>query len=266
MDSMAAYVPQDRRQALAHGRHLADRTDGTALFADISGFTPLTEALRLTLGPRQGSEAISDHLNRTYTALIAQVDAYQGSVIGFAGDAITCWFDEADGPAAPRAVACAVALQRTMAAGARIPLPGGGTATLALKVALACGPARRLVVGDPAIQRLDLLAGATVARVAVGEHHAVAGEIMLDAACVAAMGATVLIGDWRDDARAVARVWRSPAPRAVARRIGGRPAPDGAAAVALACRVCARTGRIRHLSHRVAARRRALSALRRHCL
>ncbi|MEI8165736.1 MAG: adenylate/guanylate cyclase domain-containing protein, partial [Chloroflexales bacterium] len=59
---------------------------------------------------------------------------------------------------------------------------------------------RRLVVGDPAIQRLDLLAGATVARVAVGEHHAVAGEIMLDAACVAAMGATVLIGDWRDDA------------------------------------------------------------------
>ena len=93
MDSMAAYLPQDRRQALAHGLHLPDRTDGTALFADISGFTPLTEALRLALGPRQGSETLTDHLNRTYTALMTQVDAYRGSVIGFAGDAITCWFD-----------------------------------------------------------------------------------------------------------------------------------------------------------------------------
>ena len=200
MDSMAAYLPQDRRQALAHGLQLPDRTDGTALFADISGFTPLTEALRLALGPRQGSETLTDHLNRTYTALIAQVDAYRGSVIGFAGDAITCWFDEADGPAAPRAAACAVALQRTMAAGARIALPGGGVTMLALKVALASGPARRMVVGDPAIQTLDLLAGATLTRVAEAEHHAGAGEIVLDAASVAALGETATTGEWRDDA------------------------------------------------------------------
>ncbi len=71
-------------------------------------FTPLTEALRRALGPRQGSEALSNQLNRTYNALMAEVDAYRGSVIGFAGDAITCWFDNADGPAVPRAAACAL--------------------------------------------------------------------------------------------------------------------------------------------------------------
>ena len=42
----AAYLPMDRRHALADGRALPEHTHGAALFADISGFTPLT------LGPR----------------------------------------------------------------------------------------------------------------------------------------------------------------------------------------------------------------------
>ena len=202
---MVAYLAQDRRQALAYGPPLPTYGQGAALFADISGFTPLTEALRHALGTWRGCETLTDHLNRTYAALMAQVDAYRGSVIGFAGDAITCWFADADGPAVPRAAACAVALQRTMATGAHVALPGGGAVTLALKVALACGPARRLVVGDPAIQTLDLLAGATVARVAVAEHHAAAGEIVLDAASVAALGTAATVGGWREDAATGAR-------------------------------------------------------------
>ena len=41
--SLAAYLPQDRRQALAQGADLPEHTHGAALFADISGFTPLTD-------------------------------------------------------------------------------------------------------------------------------------------------------------------------------------------------------------------------------
>jgi class 3 adenylate cyclase len=73
---------------------LPDRTGGAALFADISGFTPLTEALARMLGPRQGADALTRQLNRVYDALIDAVDAAGGSVIGFSGDAMTCWFDE----------------------------------------------------------------------------------------------------------------------------------------------------------------------------
>ena len=55
--SFAAYLPQDRRAALARGEDLPKRTAGAALFADISGFTPLTEALDRTLGARRGVES-----------------------------------------------------------------------------------------------------------------------------------------------------------------------------------------------------------------
>jgi hypothetical protein len=36
-----------------------------------------------------------------------------------------------------------------------IGLPGGTATALALKIAIAFGPARRFVVGNPAVQRLD---------------------------------------------------------------------------------------------------------------
>ena len=55
MESLIAYIPTDRRQALARGLELPDLTTGAALFADISGFTPLTEALVQALGPQRGA-------------------------------------------------------------------------------------------------------------------------------------------------------------------------------------------------------------------
>jgi len=45
----------DRRQALAGQMLLPERLTGAALFADISGFTPLTEALARDLGPQRGA-------------------------------------------------------------------------------------------------------------------------------------------------------------------------------------------------------------------
>jgi len=45
VDHPEAYIARDRRRALAAGHDLPDRVTGSALFADISGFTPLTEAL-----------------------------------------------------------------------------------------------------------------------------------------------------------------------------------------------------------------------------
>ena len=170
--TLHAYLAQDRLRALAHGESLPDRTTGSALFADISGFTPLTEALHEALGSRRGGEELTRHLNTVYTTLITEVEKYGGSVIGFAGDAITCWFDDADGAAAPRTTTCAFALQQAMRAFASIALPNGEAIALSLKVAIATGPARRFVVGDPTIQVLDALAGATVSRTSTAEHHA----------------------------------------------------------------------------------------------
>lgn len=94
MDSLSPFLPADRLNALAHNRNIPDRAVGTVLFADVSGFTPLTAAFARGLGPQRGAEEMTVHLDRVCGALIAEVHRYRGSVISFSGDAITCWFDE----------------------------------------------------------------------------------------------------------------------------------------------------------------------------
>ena len=197
MNNLATYLPQDRRRALAQGKSLPDRAHGSVLFADISGFTPFTESLRHTYGPRRGAEELSKHLDAVYTALIAEVERYGGSVTGFAGDAITCWFNDKDEPAPPRAVACAVALQRAMQVFAEIALPNGETGRLTIKIGIATGEVRRLVVGDAAHYWLDVLAGETVNRTAVAEQLAFAPEILLDEKTTAALGDSITLNEWR---------------------------------------------------------------------
>ncbi len=198
------YIPMDRRLALVQGVELPGWADGTVLFADISGFTPLTEALTQTLGPRRGVEELTQQLNRVYDALVTEVDQYGGSVIGFSGDAMTCWFadtmpDQA-GPVAPaayRATACALALQQRMQPFAAIPLPTTGTVRLALKVTVASGPVLRMLVGDPRIQRLEVLAGATVMRMADAERLAAQGEVLIDQPTFTQLANAVDVAEWR---------------------------------------------------------------------
>src|SRR4030095_9764841 len=131
---------------LARGVSLPDRTTGTALLADISGFTPLAEALARDLGSQRGAEELTRYLNQVYDVLIAEVDCYGGSVIGFSGDAITCWFD---GDQGLRAVTCSLRMQRAMEQFRGVHLSSGSTETLAVKCAVASGLVRRFVVRGP---------------------------------------------------------------------------------------------------------------------
>jgi predicted ATPase/class 3 adenylate cyclase len=172
MDDLSVYLPQDRCLALARGETLPERTSGAALFADISGFTPLTERLTESLGARRGIEELTLRINSVYDALIGEVDRFGGSVITFAGDAITCWFDASADEPSTRAVMCAQAMQAVMH---RFP-------DLSVKVSVTTGPVHRFATGDPEIRLIDALAGAPVARLAMAEHLAKAGEIILDQA------------------------------------------------------------------------------------
>ncbi|MFO7545909.1 MAG: AAA family ATPase [Trueperaceae bacterium] len=173
---LEAFLPQDRRRALASAADLPDRTEGAAMFVDLAGFTALTERLATSFGPLQGAEELSRLLASVYEVLIGEVEAFGGSVIGFSGDAITCWFDGDDGTAA---VGAAHALQHAMNARQDDRLPDGTTARLGAKVAVAVGPVRRFVVGDPDIQRIDVIAGSTLESLAAAERMARTGEIVV---------------------------------------------------------------------------------------
>lgn len=204
MTNLATYLPQDRRRALASGQNLPDRAYGSVLFADISGFTPLTETLRNLFGSRRGAEELTTHLNAIYTALITEIERYGGSVIGFAGDAITCWFGEVEvgherRETAARAVACGLALQEAMRPFHTLALSADSHTSLSIKIAIASGPVRRFVVGNPAYGYLDTLAGATVARTAAGEHLAQKGEVLVDLATAQALGRALTSHEWRTD-------------------------------------------------------------------
>ena len=192
MNQFAAYVPIDRRRAMANRQTLSDRTSGGALFADISGFTPLTEALATELGPQRGAEELTRTLNQVYNGLIAAVHTYNGSVIGFAGDAITCWFDGDDGH---RAVACALTMQSLMARYGEVSTPGGKIVQLAIKTAVAAGPTRRFMLGDPSIQLFDVLAGDTLTRMAAAEQRAERNELIVSSEVMDALGGLLEIAE-----------------------------------------------------------------------
>lgn len=192
---LLAYIARDRALALAGRRELPTVQQGTALFADISGFSRLAEALTRALGQSAGSEALTRQINRCYDGLVAAVHAYGGSVVAFAGDAITCWFETDSGL---RAAASALAMQSAMRC---LPdVDSGPQKKLALKVAGAAGSVRRLCIGDPAIQRMDVMAGELVNRLAALEHKARPGEILLSSEMVQLLGGAARLS-FREDAK-----------------------------------------------------------------
>ena len=150
------------------------------------------------MGARRSAEALAQQINQVYTALVAEVERWHGSVISIAGASLTCWFDPADGAAAPRAAACALALQQAMAAVNQVALPSGAALTLGLRVALTSGPVRRFAVGDPQLQQFDVLAGQTLTRAARIAQRTQPGEVLLDQATAEALDSATL-GPWRDD-------------------------------------------------------------------
>lgn len=184
----------DRRQAMARGQIVPERLSGSALMADISGFTPLMEALARELGARRGAEELTGHLNRVYDALITELYQFGGCVIAFAGDAITCWLDGDDGR---RAAACALAMQQAMVQFREIVIPSGNTVSLAVKTAVATGTARRFVVGSSDIQLIDVLAGDMLEDLADAASLAGKGDVVLTPQAAAQLEPYLVVQSWQ---------------------------------------------------------------------
>lgn len=177
-----AYLPIDRRLALASGVALPSRSSGAVLFVDVAAFTAMTARLTARLGPQRGAEALTALLDAIYTAMVAEIHAYGGSVISFAGDAITCFFAADDDGA--RALTCGLRLH-SAAGSVRAP---AGVGPVALKVAVCVGDVRRLSCGAAELQLFDVMIGAPLGSAAAIERGLAAGETGVDLAVAAALG------------------------------------------------------------------------------
>ncbi len=171
LHDLAPFLPVDRLHALLVGQPIPTEIEGSALFADISGFTALAERLSRELGQERGAEELNTQVNYTFVGLIDATDRYRGSVLRFSGDALTVWFA---GPNhAARAVTAALAMQAVMSAVAAV-LPD-----LRLKVGIGSGLGRRFLPGDPSMGVFDVLIGPAITRMAEAEGLAEPGRIVI---------------------------------------------------------------------------------------
>jgi predicted ATPase/class 3 adenylate cyclase len=157
-----------------------ERTDAVVLFADVAGFTPMSEAL--TRSGAYGTEELTRILNGWFDTMVDLVSRYGGSVAEFAGDALTAVFScdsRTRGATERRAVQCALDMQAEMARFQAI-VTRAGTFGLAMKAGLAAGPLVLTIMGDPVIRLSYVLAGQALDRAATAEHHARRGEVVVD--------------------------------------------------------------------------------------
>jgi class 3 adenylate cyclase/tetratricopeptide (TPR) repeat protein len=179
------FLPADRRRAILNGVDLPRRMFGAALFVDLTGFTDLTDRLVRQHGARLGAERLSEELGALFEMAVGVVHRHGGSVIGFAGDAITCWFAGKEG------VLGAVAAASEAQAQANMPV----------KLVVTSGFASRFLVGDPDIQVLEVLAGAIVDRLGVVEQLAGPGEVLVGGEILGWLGDRAQFEWRRDDLR-----------------------------------------------------------------
>jgi ABC-type oligopeptide transport system substrate-binding subunit/class 3 adenylate cyclase len=201
LSALAAYIPHDRVAYILNPNQ-ALATAGVALIADISGFTPLTEALTQGRNADQGAEELTRALDSVFTPIIAEIHAYRGSVIRFGGDALIVWYGQ-EPQAQPdavitRALQSALRMQEALQAHGQVQTPLGPV-TLRMKIGMAYGAVKRFNLGSSAHGYEDVVVGQTLDRMSEAEHHAQPDEIVCDTETLAQLNAhNVAVKEWRE--------------------------------------------------------------------
>jgi predicted ATPase/class 3 adenylate cyclase len=184
---LAAYVPADIvRTTLSVSSPVppaeaaANRFPGAVLFADVSGFTALTEDLARER-PEEGPEELTRLLNGYFGRMIALIEAEGGEVVKFSGDAVTVVFpavEEDLGIAMRRARQAAEAMQAAMGEFTTMDTSAGPVA-LGMKIGIGAGEILAAQVGGVRDRWEYVIAGDPLRQVAQAEHQANRGEIVL---------------------------------------------------------------------------------------
>jgi class 3 adenylate cyclase len=138
--SVRPYVPDLLRAwQPTHGDDRHMQVSGTLALVDISGFTRLTE--RLARKGNAGAEEMSDLLDATFSALLADARAQGADLIKWGGDAVLLLFSGAEHAA--RACRAAFDMRATLRTVGTLSTTSG-TVTLRMSVGVHSGTARLL--------------------------------------------------------------------------------------------------------------------------
>ena len=158
-----------------------DIISGTILFADISGFTPMTE--KLAAAGKEAPEELMRLLNSYFNQLIQELEYESGEVVKFSGDALMVLFPDHGQPpgmAVRRAWQAAQAIQKLITESG--PLKTSiGEITLQMKIGIGVGDVLALEAGGLLGRWEYVIAGEPVRQATVAESAATPGEVVLSA-------------------------------------------------------------------------------------
>jgi class 3 adenylate cyclase/predicted ATPase len=157
--------------------------EGTLLFADISGFTAMSE--RLSRIGREGAEEITAIVNRYFSTMLSILRDHAGQLVKFGGDALLGLFLEPD--SATRAVQAAQRMQTAIGDLGQTQT-SQGVFTLQMKIGVHKGRFFAAQLGTSQGMEYTLF-GADVNATAATESAAVAGQVLLDQATYEAITA-----------------------------------------------------------------------------
>ncbi len=146
--------------------------DSTLVFADVSGFTALTE--RLSRRGRIGAEEIVETLNRVFGPMLILAASRGGELLKFGGDALLFLFRGEGHP--EQACDAAVEMRAALRASAAMPT-AVGRLSLSMSVGIHSGPVHLFNVGEPTRELLVL--GPAATQTALAEKAAEAGQIVV---------------------------------------------------------------------------------------
>jgi len=184
VDTLGSYVPALILQQLADdpvplAAPRADNFPAAVLFADIKGFTPLTE--KLAQRGIAGAEELSRVLYNYFDVLITLITEHGGDVIKFAGDAVlTIWpADDGDlGSATRQAAQCALAIQSRLHN-----YPATDDVHLAMKIGLGAGRVSLLQIGGVFARWEAILIGTPIVQASRAEGNALPSQVIIDPEC-----------------------------------------------------------------------------------
>jgi len=181
LHALAAFLPDSLVRALQEDdtrpREGAWREQpGAVLFADLTGFTALAEALDQS--GLSGAERLRGILDACFSQLIDTLRAHGGDVLRFAGDALVALWPAESQEELPRAVTlaarCALVAQSLIEAGA----PVDGVRTR-IKVGIGAGRVRLSDVGGEQGHWDFLASGEPLREMVQAEHAAQPGDIIV---------------------------------------------------------------------------------------
>lgn len=172
----------------------------TIMFADISGFTALSE--RLSRRGEEGAEKIARIVGDYFTAVLDITTRQGGDLLKFGGDALLIAFFDDDDAALPelggamRACRAAVQMQQAIARWSHVEAFGE---TYSLKMTAGLGTGLLFLGNLGTVEKMEYTAmGDALTSMAHAEDQAQGGEIFLDQATYQAARSQARIGDTRN--------------------------------------------------------------------